>query len=424
MPRASNPDPGRRRFLKTSALLSASALASPVFAAGWHGRGEESIRVGLIGCGGRGTGAARNCLDADPAVKITAMGDLFADRLKTARQGLSAKGDRFAVTDDQCFVGFDAFENVLASGVDLVILATPPGFRPQHLAAAIAAGKHVFMEKPVAVDPVGIRSVIASSALAQDKKLAIVAGTQRRHEANYLETMRRIHDGAIGEIVAGECYWNQGFLWVHGRKGDYSDVEWQIRNWLYFAWLSGDHIVEQHIHNIDVMNWALGGPPKRVSGMGGRQVRTGAECGHIFDHFAIELEYDNGARIHSFCRQIDGTQGRVAERLVGTKGVSNPARWIKGDADYRFEGERSDPYVQEHADLIASIRAGAPLNEGRRVAESTLTAIMGRMAAYTGREIAFDWALNESQLSIVPADLDFGDLPVPEVAIPGITPLV
>lgn len=413
----------RRAFLKTSGALAVGAAVAP-WASRMHVGGSGEIKVGLIGCGGRGTGAARNCVASSEGVRIVAMGDLFADRLASSKRNLSSLGEAFDVTPDREFVGFDAYEKVMATDVDVVILATPPGFRPLMVEAAVAHGKNVFMEKPVAVDPVGIRRVLAASEVAAKKGLAIVAGTQRRHELNYLEVMRRIHDGAIGEVVAGQCYWNQGFLWVHSRKPEYSDMEWQIRNWLYFTWASGDHICEQHIHNIDVMNWALGGPPIRAMGMGGRQVRTAPVCGHIFDHFAVEFEYPNGAIVQSMCRQIDGTKGRVGEHLVGTKGQANPGRWIKGAKDFRFRGKRRDPYVQEHADLIASIRSGNPLNEGRRVAESTLTAIMGRMSAYTGKEITWDFALNESKLDLSPSRYEFGPLPTPKVAMPGKTPLV
>ncbi len=415
--------PSRRAFLKTSGALAVGAAVAP-WTSHMHLGGSGEIKVGLIGCGGRGTGAARNCVASSEGVRIWAMGDLFADRLASSKRNLASLGDAFAVEPDREFVGFDAYEKVMGTDIDLVILATPPGFRPLMVEAAVAHGKNVFMEKPVAVDPVGIRRVIAASEVATKKGLAIVAGTQRRHEQNYLEVMQRIHDGAIGEVVGGQCYWNQGFLWVHARKPEYSDMEWQIRNWLYFTWASGDHICEQHIHNIDVMNWALGGPPIRAMGMGGRQVRTAPVCGHIFDHFAIEFEYPNGAIIQSMCRQIDGTKGRVGEHLVGTKGHANPGRWIKGVEDFRFRGKRRDPYVQEHADLIASIRAGKPLNEGRRVAESTLTAIMGRMSAYTGKEITWDFALNSSQLDLSPPRYEFGPLATPKVAMPGRTPLI
>jgi len=411
--------PTRRTFLKTSAA-AATVLAAGRLA---HARGSDQIRVGLIGCGGRGTGAAANCVESSEGVKIHAMGDLFSHRLESSRKNLAFLGDALDVDESRCFTGFDAFENVLATDVDMVILATPPHFRPEHLQAAIAAGKHVFMEKPVAVDPTGVRSVIESSKRAQAKGLAIVAGTQRRHQAAYLEAMARIHEGAIGDIVGGDCHWNQGGLWVVQRSDGWSDMEWQVRNWLYFTWASGDHIVEQHVHNLDVMNWALQSTPLRAIGMGGRQVRTGAEFGHIFDHFSIELEYPGGVWITSTCRQIDRCANGVYENLVGTKGRADPAGSISGAIQWHFEGDAINPYVQEHADLIESIRDGQPLNEGRRIAESTLTAIMSRMSAYTGQEVTWEQALN-SKLDLRPPHYEFGPLPVTEVAVPGQTQLI
>jgi len=280
------------------------------------------------------------------------------------------------------------------------------------------------MEKPVAVDPVGVRSVIASSELARSKGLAVVAGTQRRHQASYLELMRRIKDGAIGEVVGGQCYWNQGELWVVKKTPEMSDMEWQCRNWLYFTWLSGDHIVEQHVHNIDVMNWAIGALPVKAMAMGGRQVRTAPEYGNIYDHFAVEFEYPEGVRVQSMCRQIPGCADRIEERIVGTRGSAFGYGEIKGPEPWKFEGEEMNPYVQEQADLIASIRKGEPLNEGRRIAESTLCAVMGRMSAYTGRAISWEWAMNNSMLDLTPPNFELGDLPVEPVAVPGVTPLV
>jgi predicted dehydrogenase len=412
----------RREFIKTTAAATAGLMASGNFAFGFAA--NETIRVGLVGCGGRGTGAAKDCFESSFGIEIVALGDVFADRLNQCKEQLrTALGDRFKVKDDHCFVGFDAYKNVMASQVDLVILATPPGFRPMHLQAAIEAGKHVFMEKPVAVDPVGVRSVMASSDLARQKGLAIVAGTQRRHQLGYVEAMKRIHAGAIGEVVSAQVYWNQGGLWMHPRQPGWTDMEWQLRNWLYFTWLSGDHIVEQHIHNIDVANWALRAHPVKAVGVGGRQVRVEPSYGHIFDHFAIEFEYPNGARVLSMCRQIDGTATRVNEYLIGTKGTSDPSSWIKAAKPWRLEVETPpNPYVQEHTDLIASIRKGQPLNEGRQVAESTLSAIMGREAAYTGQVITWDEILN-AELDITPKSFSFGPMPVPAVAVPGMTKL-
>lgn len=414
----------RRDFVKTTAAaVGAASTLDAVRNVAWAA-GSDVIRVGLVGCGGRGTGAASDIVDADPGVEIVAMGDLFQDRLEKSRTQLTEKISAKLRVEDRAFVGFDAYRQVIESDVDLVIFATPPGFRPAHFAAAIEAGKHVFMEKPVAVDPVGIRSVLVSSDLAATNGLAVVAGTQRRHDPKYIEAMRRIHDGAIGEVVAGQVYWNQGGLWHVEREPGMSDTEWQIRNWLYFTWISGDHVVEQHIHNIDVANWALRAHPVRANGVGGRQVRVDPSFGHIFDHFAVELEYANGARVLSMCRQQDRTARAVAEHFQGTTGTSDGNSWIRGAREWRWpaDRERVNPYVQEHVDLVASIRAGKPLNEGRRVAESTLTAILAREAAYTGQAITWDEIMT-SDLDLSPGPLTFGPRPFPPVPTPGVTQL-
>jgi predicted dehydrogenase len=430
----------RREFMKTTAVAAAASWVAGCAATGQRGAAPgilhdehkvERLRVGVIGCGGRGTGAARDAVAADSGVVIVALGDVFQDRLDECRKNLAELGERAPISDGACFTGFQCCEGVLSAGVDVVILAAPPGFRPPHLAAAIAAGKHVFMEKPVAVDPVGVRGVIAASEQAAARRLAIVTGTQRRHQPSYLEAMRRIHRGAIGDVVAAQCWWNQGALWVKAREPQWSDTEWQCRNWLYFTWLSGDHIVEQHVHNLDVVNWAMKSPPLKCLGLGGRQVRTAPEFGNVFDHFAIEYEYPNGARVLSMCRQISGCSDRVAERIVGTRGVAyltgeGVAEITTGRRTWKFEtpGEDVNPYVQEHVDLFTSIRRGKPLNEGVRIAESTLTAIMGRESAYTGREISWNWIRNASKLDLAPATCALGDLPVGPVAVPGETPLV
>ncbi|MDX9912504.1 MAG: Gfo/Idh/MocA family oxidoreductase [Phycisphaerales bacterium] len=412
--------------------LGSSAFAAPAIRTR---RRADEIRIGVIGCGGRGTGAAFNALEADPDTRIVALADLFRDRLDSCRGYLASSEDfaeRATVPDAACFTGFDAYRQLLA-GVecDYVILATPPGFRPTHFDAAVRAGRNVFMEKPVAVDPAGIRTVLAASDEADRRDLCVVTGTQRRHEVSYLEAIGRAMDGEIGEFLDARCYWNQGGLWVVEKKPEFSDVEWQCRNWLYFTWLSGDHIVEQHVHNLDVINWAFGGPPRRASGMGGRQVRTAPEYGHVFDHFAIEYEYPDGQRLLSMCRQIDGCDGRVEEVIRGTHGTltTRPGyasiEPAAGGAatEWRFTGANPNPYAREHADLIRAMRSGPRINEARVTAESTLTAIMGRMAAYTGKAVTWDQAMN-SALDIVPHELAFGPMSVPPVAVPGRTPLV
>ncbi len=433
--RLNNDGISRRDFIKTTSTASLVAMMSgggALFAGG-----SDKIRVGVIGCGGRGTGAAMDCVRSTPGVVITALGDLFQDRVEGSYKKLTEKLDRaqMEVPQDRRFSGFDACKKVLACDIEVVILAAPPHFRPRHLKAAVAAGKHVFMEKPVGVDPQGIRSVIETSAQAQAKNLAIVAGTQRRHQAHYLEIMKRVHGGDIGEIVSGQCYWNMGALWLERAKENldglknkgWSEMEWHCRNWLFLTWLSGDHIVEQHVHNLDVINWAIGSPPVRCSGMGGRQVRTDPMFGNIFDHFAIEYEYPNGARVMSMCRQTAGCHNNVSERVIGTRGFaySDGAQgYIKGSTAYEYPDESPNPYVQEHADLLASIKNGKPLNEGKRVAESTLTAIMGRMSAYTGRALSWDWVLNSSKLDLSPPSYTLGDLEMRPAAVPGETPLV
>ena len=416
----------RRDFMRTAALSAgAAALASGTNFA--HAAGSDRIRIGLIGCGGRGTGAAFDCLTASPSIELYAMADVFEDRLNGSYRRHQGKGknQQFNVTPERLFVGFDAYKKLLETDVDLVLNATPPHFRPEHLRATIEAGKHAFIEKPVAVDPAGVRKVIAASELAEQKKLTIVCGTQRRHTPAYIETIKRIHDGAIGELVGGQCYWNMGGLWVKQPRPEWSEMEEHLRNWLYYTWLSGDHICEQHVHNLDVVNWAFGGPPKSCMGMGGRQSRTEEVYGNIFDHFAIEYQYENGARVMSMCRQAPGASGRVSERIVGTKGVAVPGR-ITGENEWRFSGKNANGQRQEHADLINSIRESKPLNEGLRIAESTLTAVAGRMSAYTGREMKLSWALKASKLDLTPPKYEFGDLPpaLSEIAVPGKTKLI
>jgi len=414
----------RRDFVKTAAAASFAATIPGNL--GLFAAGSDAIKIGLIGSGGRGTGAALDCLKAAAGVEVVAIGDLVADRVQSSLARLKKDfPDRVKVPVDRQFTGFDNYLKVCACpDVNLIVTAAPPGFRPLHLKAAVEAGKHVFMEKPVAVDPVGVRSVIASSDLAKQKNLAIVAGTQRRHQRSYLEMMKRIKDGQIGDIVAAQCYWNMGDLWVKERLPNMTEMEWQCRNWLYFSWLSGDHIVEQHVHNIDVVNWAMGTMPKTVMGMGGRQVRVAPQFGNVFDHFFVEFEYPNGVRVASACRQTKGCAERVEERIVGTKGVAWSSGKITGEKPWTFEGEELNPYVQEHVDLVASIRNGTPLNEGRQIAESTMCAIIGRMSAYTGRLISWEWAMNTSRLDLSPARYEFGPNPVDAPAIPGVTELV
>lgn len=420
----------RRAFVQATAAAATAALVMPHTLAA-RPRGEL-LRVGLVGCGGRGTGAVRDHCHANEDVEVVALGDVFPDRLAQCRETLEelAREDpdfarKYRVTDERCFTGFDAYSQVLDADIDIVLLATPPFFRPAHLEAAVAAGKHIFTEKPVAVDPAGARSCLASYEVATAKGLAIVAGTQRRHDPSYRAVIERIHDGAIGDIVGGQVYWNQGGLWHHEPRPEWSDTEWQMRNWLYFTWLSGDHIVEQHVHNIDIANWVLRAHPVKAVAVGGRQARVDPVYGHIYDHFAVDFEYPGGVRILSMSRQIDGTAHFVGERFFGTRGRTDAASTIEGPdgvTSSPLEGERHNPYVLEHANLVDSIRAGRPLNELRQVAESTLAAIMGREAAYTGQELTWDQVLRADQ-DLTPTRVEFGPLGMPPVAVPGQTTL-
>jgi len=427
--RVDKPHASRREFLKASTAVVGGAVASTLgFVPHVYPAGTDLIRVGVIGCGGRGTGAAEDVVNAAPNVKLVAMGDTFRDHLEDSLAELKEKiADKMDVPEDRCFVGLDAYEKVIGCGVDYVILATPPGFRPPHLKAAVAAGKHIFTEKPVAVDAPGIRTCLEVYEQAKAKGIGIVAGTQRRHQTGYLETLKRVQGGAIGDIVGARAYWNQGPIWVFPRLAGWSDMEWQLRNWYYFTWLSGDHNVEQHLHNLDVVNWAMNAHPVRAVGVGGRQVRTDPVFGHIYDHFAIDYEYENGAHMMSMCRQIPNCENNVSEALVGTKGTCVTADRrqyvITGNQPWRFSGKENRQYIQEHTDLIESIRAGKPLNELKTVTESTLTAIMGRMAAYTGKAVTWEQALNSKEDLTPPRIAWDVSLPVPPVAMPGQTEL-
>ncbi len=386
-------------------------------------RGDDVLRVGVIGCGGRGTGAAANALAADPSVRIVALADAFPDRLARARESLAAlASDRASVDPSNAFAGLDAWQRLLALDLDAVILATPPGFRPGHFAAAVDRGRHVFMEKPVAVCPAGVRQVLEAGRRADEKGLSVVAGTQRRHQKSYLEAMARLRDGAIGRPVAARCFWNMGDLWCEAPDPSRSDVENQLRNWLYHTWLSGDHIVEQHVHNIDVVNWAFDAHPVRACAVGGRQARTAPKFGHVYDHFGVDFEYPDGRFCLSMARQQGGTTERVEELIHGTDGVMRLTMGeaeVRGARPWRYEGPNPNPYVAEHAALFDSIRGGPRVNESRAIAESTLSAIMGRIAAYTGRDLTWEEAMAHPLDLRPPADLALTSRAQDPVAIPG-----
>ncbi len=411
----------RRDFVKGTAAVTATAAAGQLFNA--HAAGKETIKVGLIGCGGRGSQAIGDCLQADKSVVFWAAGDVFLDKAKGTVDAYKDSHKERADVGDRVFGGLDAVDKVLASGVDLVILAAPPGFRPPHLEAAIKAGKHIFCEKPVGVDGPGIKKALGLVEEAKKQNLAIVAGTQRRHEPGYIKTMEKIHGGAIGDLVSARCSWNGSEPWFKARKPGQSDVEYQLMNWYHFVWLCGDHIVEQHVHNLDVINWAMKGHPVKAVGQGGRIGRrqgTPATVGHIYDLFSIEYEYAGGVPVHSYCSHVPGTTQDVSETLYGTKGHSRISSYQIGkETIHKKDRTELSPYVQEHIDLIQSIKAGKPLNELQAVAESTLTAVLGRMAVYSGKVVTWEDALN-STVDTMPKDLDLkASLVVPAVAVPG-----
>lgn len=416
----------RREFLKAST----AAAAGLGFLPNVHAKGNDVIKVGLIGCGGRGTGAADNICEAAGTtynIKIHALADVFEDHLRNCRDAIKNSGhgkDKFDVSDERCFIGFDAYQKVIDC-CDLVMLATPPGFRPQHIEAVIKAGKNLFTEKPVGVDPTGIRKVLAAYEEAKKKNLSVVAGTQRRHEAPYIEAMKRIHDGAIGELTGGQVYWNQGAIWAHKRRPGWSDTQYQLRNWYHFLWLCGDHIVEQHVHNLDVACWALGSHPVRAVGMGGRQGSSEPEKGQSYDHFAVDYEFPNGVHVMSMCRQIEGCENNVSETIVGANGQFHSGGFrFSGKSKARVRARGINPYVQEHIDLLESITSGRPINELKQVAESTLVAIMGRTSAYTGKALTWEQALN-SKLDTFPKHLDMkGEMPEPPLPRPGVTEFI
>jgi myo-inositol 2-dehydrogenase/D-chiro-inositol 1-dehydrogenase len=383
----------RRQFLKTSSLAAASAAAAVNFPALLHAQDKQAIKAVIIGIGGRGGGAGGNFLEAAKNLglqaKIVAVADLFPEQ---ARRG----HDNFEVPEDKCFSGFDAYQKALAEpGVNYAILATPPGFRAAHFKAAVEAGKNIFTEKPVAVDGTGCRVMYEAAEAAKQKNLKVAAGTQRRHQAGYIETIKRIQGGEIGDVVALRAYWvNGGPIWHRGDHGD-TDLERQIRNWYHYVWLSGDHICEQHVHNLDVCNWIIGSHPVKCWGQGSRQ-QLGDKSGEIWDNFDVEFEYANGVHMFSYCGQIKRDWSSVSEGVHGTKGTANPAGTIqpKGGQMWRYREKAVDPYVQEHMDLMNAILGDKELNEGKQVTDSTLTAIMGREASYSGAGVNWEDVLN------------------------------
>lgn len=382
----------------------------------------EVLKAGVIGCGGRGSGAAVNFLDAGGAtVTITALGDVFQDRIDSCREKIkNEKG--VDVPEENCFVGFDAYEKVIDSGVDIVILATPPKFRPEQFSAAVKARKHVFMEKPIAVDPVGVRQVLAAAKMADNMGLKVVTGTQRRHQHKYINVYKDLANNSIGALTTAEVYWNGGQLWYRNNKPEWSEMEWMIRDWVNWCWLSGDHIVEQHVHNIDVANWYFGKHPVKALGFGSRQRRP---TGDQYDNFAVDFVLDDGRHLTSTCRQINGCTNAVHEIIHGTKGHAFPNAGnitdLEGNTIASYEDHETSPYVQEHKDLITCIRQNIPFNEAEATANSVMVAIMGRVSAYTGKEVTWEEMMN-SDLKLGPDTYIMGDIGFMETAkvpVPG-----
>ena len=444
----------RREFLKTSSLFTGGALLSslPFSSFGYNNSNDDVIKIALIGCGGRGTGAAAQALSTKQNVKLVAMADAFSDRLEGAYTALTKRkykndagvevnvASKIDVPKERMFVGFDAYKQAIALA-DVVILATPPGFRPWHFEEAVKQNKHIFMEKPVATDGPGVRKVLEVAEEAKRKKLNVVVGLQRHYQRNYREAMDRIHDGKIGDIVGGSVYWVSGGVWNNPRKPGQTEMEYQMRNWYYFNWLCGDQITEQHIHNIDVANWAKQGYPTEARGTGGRQVRTGKEFGEIFDHHIVDFTYGDGTIINSQCRHYEGTYSIVDEKFLGTKGRIDSfngnntiLKSYKGNkAIYAHEGKGDrNPYQVEHDELFETIAKGEyKFADAENGAKSTLTSIMGRMATYSGKVIKWEDALN-SNISLFPEKLAWDALPklLPgsdgyyPVAVPGKTIVV
>jgi len=421
-------DASRRDLLAAGAVMGGALAALPL-ASGVHAAGTDLLKVGLIGCGGRGTGAAGQALQADKNVQLIAMADVFEDKLENSLNTLKKDpkiADKIHVKPDHRFVGFDAYQKVIAC-CDVVLLCTPPGFRPLHLKAAVEAGKHIFAEKPVAVDAPGVRSVLESCAAAKKKNLAIVSGLCLRYHDGFMELIKRVHEGAVGEVRVLQANDYRSSNRGQARQEGWTDMQYQMRNWYNFVWLSGDFNVEQHVHFLDVCAWAMQNEyPIRATGLGGRQVRTDPKFGHIYDHFSVVYEYASGAKLFSNCRQQNGLKGDMSAHVLGTKGRALLNEKPKGvviqaGTEWIYDGPERNMYQTEHDELFASIRSGKPINNGEYMAKSTLLAIMGRMAAYTGQQITWEKALNSKQ-DLSPPRYDW-DVPLPEsaVAMPGVT---
>jgi myo-inositol 2-dehydrogenase / D-chiro-inositol 1-dehydrogenase len=429
----------RRDFMKGTALATGGVMmgALPVAASAYVNPQAKKLKLALVGCGGRGTGATVQALTADADVQLIAMADAFGDNIENSLNSImnsDLSEDRkknIKVKDENKFVGFDAYKQAIAEA-DVVILATPPGFRPYHLEECINQNKHIFCEKPLGTDAAGIRKVLDLIKKSEEKKLNIVVGLQRRYQKNYNEVIKRIKDGAVGEVMSGQVYWDGAGVWVRERKPEYTEMEYQMRNWYYFNWLCGDEIVEQHVHNIDVFNWVKGAYPVSAQGMGGRQVRTGKEYGQIFDHHYVEFKYADGTILNSQCRHIKGCFNKVSETIIGTKGRANFETGgvitdLKGNDIYKHRDKNDpNPYQVEHDELFASIRNGGVINNLHYGAMSTMTSILGRYATYSGVELTMEEAL-ASQIQLMPATNSWSDNPpvMPDaegfypIAVPG-----
>jgi len=435
----------RRRFLESTALagiglLGASAMIGgckntkdakelglpPILKAAPKGK---KLRAGLVGVGNRGTGAAMNFISCGPDLHIVALADVFQDKIDACRERFSKQ--KMDIPIENCFTGFDGYKKLMAlADVDVVILATPPQFRPEHFKEAVLQNKHIFLEKPVAVDPVGIRSVIASAKKAQAIGLNVVTGTQRRHQQDYIETYQQVANGAIGKLVSARAFWNQNHVWFRTREEGWDDMTYMIRNWNNFCWLCGDHILDTHVHNIDVINWFLGRQPESAVGYGGRARRL---TGDQYDFFSIDFDYGQGVFSHSMCRQIDNCANGTGEFIMGTEGYTNCANTIwnlDGTVKWKFKYEKDEngnetgtiripAYVQEHMHLVQAIRTGGYVNQAEETALSTLTAIMGRTAAYTGKKVTWE-EIYKSDMDLGPKKIELGPVDmVFEVPIPG-----
>ena len=434
--------PSRRDFIKQSTLAAGSLMAMPIVsnAEFFNSSADDTIKIALIGCGGRGTGAVTQALLTKQNVKLVAMADVFQDRLENCLKAIMTDEDgpknvkeRVAVKEENKFVGFDGYKKAMALA-DVVILTTPPGFRPIHFEEAVKQGKQIFMEKPLATDPAGIKKILETAQIAKQKKLNVVVGLQRHYQNSYRELYKRLKDGMIGDIVSSQAWWNSEGVWVNLRKPGMTEMEYQLRNWYYFNWICGDHIVEQHIHNMDVINWFKGDFPVKAQGMGGREVRKGKEYGEIFDHHYVEFQYADGSILNSQCRHIKGTMSKVDEQIMGTKGnIYCGAMNItdrKGNVMYQFDKEKeNNPYQTEHDELFEAVAKGEyKFADAEHGAKSTMTAILGRMATYSGQVLEFDKTMN-SGMSLQPSryawDADMPSKPDANgfypVAVPGMT---